>query len=269
MNGGVLAAAAVIGYLVLVYSTATGLGRSASSRARHDRALLVSGARTPGGVVAALVAATQLLDVAGPHGALMPSVVLVFALGCVVATGSRWWRWPREVAFLLIGVFAVAARMLDVFGGACASALPSFVVAVFGVAPVGVLLCAHILRSMVRPRAFFSDTGRAALAALAVLDLGVFAAHPAGLPLLDAALHGGATAAVALGAWVAVVVAAAGCGLRPRAGADLLAMGVLVANVALAGLSTPCGLDLVAGTLTVITFLTAFGIVRMGARRGS
>ena len=254
--------------LLFVLALATGFGlrrpRLSAVGPGSDRSLLTSRPGTYGGAVATVIAATGLSGLAplsGPSGRSM--LVLVFVLGAAVA-GGRGSGIVREVLYLGIGIGATLTALAELFGGACGEQMPSTLATVFAVVPLGAMVLSAVFLGTWGGRrgSVLGDVGPLALASFAIIELGTFAAYPAGVPALDTAVRDGKSWAP-LVLLLIVCVIATGVGVHPRAGADLAAIGLLVLTGLFLAFDTPCGLRFTNLVVVALTFGTAFGLVSM------
>lgn len=218
-------------FFVLALATGFGLKRPRLSKVGpgSDRALLAVRPGTYGGVVAVVIAAAGLSGIAPLSDASARGVlVLIFGLGAVVALG-RGSGLVREVLYVGIGIGATVTALGELFTGACGQQMPSELATVFAVVPLGAMaLSAVFLGSWGGRRgSVLRDAGPLALATFVIVELGTFAAYPAGIPALDGTIAEGNSWAPMVMLLIVCVIAV-GVGLHPRAGADLAAMGLLV-----------------------------------------
>lgn len=263
-----LGLAAVPIALLFILAWATGFGfkrpRLSAVGPASDRRLLVSRPGTYGGVVAAVVAATGLAGVAPLSGPQSRSVlVLIFLLGGAIAYGSGS-GLVREVLYLGVGVAATVTALVELFAGTCGEQMPSDLATIFAVVPLGAMALSAVFLGPWGGRggSVLTDAGPLALAAFPIVELGTFAAYPAGVPALDNAFVEGNPWAplilLAIVTFIGTVV-----GLHPRAGADLAAMGLLVLTGFFLAFDTPCGLRFRNLVVVALTFGIAFALVSM------
>jgi hypothetical protein len=244
--GEVLGLLLVLAFLGVVYAIMFGRVRPGAAWGRRrpvagspDVSLLEHGI---GGGFAFVVVAADLADVAGDE--VITGLWLAVGAGALLSAVRA--RLARAVLFGTIGLAALATSVTGVLAGACGASVGSTGLAVAALAPAVVLVIARVLAGvfqLLRPGRLIEDLGVGALAASAVVSLGTFAVDPGGISLLAEAAG---TDTWWSQPWVVIVllcVIAAGVGLRPRVGADLVAIGLVVLQFGFVGFGAPCGLQ--------------------------
>lgn len=250
---------APLALLAVVYAVVFGWRPPALARGAGDRAYLDGDLGARSGLAGAFVAAATAAHVAGGAASIRPGTYpLVALLAVLVACDSRA---LRELVYALLGMIAAGLTLVGLLAGDCGQALPSVVSGVVATLPALLVGLVGGVRLVLLPASTTSQLGRLTLALVAVLHLGALAVHPAGSPILDAAM-GLERYLLPLLLLAALAVIAVGCGLRPAAGADLTALGILVLNVTLGFLDTPCGLRTGAATAVAVTFLGVLAFTR-------
>jgi hypothetical protein len=248
---------------ILAYAVGFGFGPlKLSPRTTPDRPLLDAGNNVYGGVLAAVVAVTGLAGLTSfeDNGRYM-ALGAVFVLGIAVAFERRS-TVGRDALYLCIGVGATVLAAQSLLIGDCRGVMPSQTAALLALAPVVVMVVTALLGGGLLARGLpsLSAVGALALAAFALIELAAAAVAPAGIPVLAEA-----SPRFAIGALALLSVIAALVGLRPRAGADLVALGLLALTVFFLGFDTPCGLalfDLVAVAVALVGGMLLVGFLR-------
>ena len=246
---------------VLAYAVGFGWGRPTLSSTRSPDTSLLGGRRRDrpdlqamGGLVAAMVAVAHLAGFLA-DGSLLTWLIIAALVGVAAAVGGPL-GWLRASVYLLVGLAASFATLAALFVHGCDGAMPSRTAAWLTLVPVAGLLSSRALLGprLGRPIVPAEEAAALALAVFAVLGLGAVAVAPGGIPVLDEQAS----------VWTPLVLLAlltfiAGLiGLRPRAGADLAAIGLLALTLTFAGYNPPCGPDLTGLLVIGAAFVVGF-----------
>lgn len=266
----------VLVFMLVVYAVAFGLHRPRLQKLGpdSDASLLDRAPMSFGGVLGALVSGTTLstfsLETTWTRGNVLTLVAILAALTAFTTGKSspqRGLSATRELVYFIIGVSAAALLVIELSTGACGAELPSRVAAVFAILPAALVLTSSLIAAAVflRPIRTLRDAGRIMIAAVMVLELGIFAVYPGGIPLLEqlSTPFGGWLPLVL---WLTVAVVALASGVHPRAGADLTAIGLLIVKLyfGVGFVDAACGLlmseALWITTAFVVVFAAALGL---------
>ena len=224
-----------------------------------DRSVLDDGsgdAPPVGRFLAVWVAGATLAGVGQIEGGIDPvPYLLVGLLAIPAAIGTDL---LRAISFSATAVFGLGVGLAETVIGACGEDLEFGAVAM-AVTSVLVLVVVGVYRMRFRPG--LSDGGAVdvLLAAVPILQLARSVLRPGGLAVLG--LTGLAGFGVQVGTGALLLIVGAMCGLRPRVGASLVTLGVLVLNFLLGAIDTPCGLDFMALVIVALIYtLMVFGL---------
>lgn len=246
---------------VLAYAVGFGRGRPTLSSPRSPDTSLLGGRRRSrpdlqamAGLIAAMVAVAHLAGFLA-DGALLTWLIIAALVGAAAAVGGPL-GWLRSGVYLLLGLAASFATLAALFGHGCDGAIPSRTAAWLILVPVAGLLFSRALLGpwLGRPIVPAEEAAALALATFAVLGLGSVAVAPAGIPVIDEQTS----------IWTPLILLAlltliaALIGLRPRAGADLAAIGLLALTLTFAGYTPPCGPDLTGLLIVGAAFVVGF-----------
>ena len=259
MNDLVSVSILLAGIIVVLYVALRGwtIRSRRGSGVPRDESVLDAAAQPPLGMfMAAWVAGATLAGVGGVENAATTSPYVLLALLAIPAAIGG--DLLRRISFNAIAVFGLVVGFAETTTGACGDAL-GFAALLISVASVLVLFGAGAYRVVRQPSLSDAGVGGVLLAAVSVLQLARGVLQPGGLAVLGETGTAGPGVQIAITALLFVV--AAGCGLRPRAGASLAALGVLVLNFLLGAVDTPCGLQFMALMIVGLTYaFMVFGL---------
>ena len=203
--------------------------------ARSDVSLTGPAKGGAGGVIATAAAMAAVASLSG-DGAGEPTTVFLLAGAIGVASGATAPDGSvRAVLYGLAGLVATTAVVGDVVAGDCGRHVSSERMMWFALLPIAALVGAGILRVTVLVRRQIAKDIGQLLLALAIMIRGSFAA----LAWVPASGGDGFVGAIGVPVLIVFVltVVGFGVGIQPRAGADLLGLGLLLltATLGLAG----------------------------------
>ena len=232
---------------------ASGFAWGVRSSANSDVSLTGAGKDGAGGVVATAAAMAALASLSGNGAGDLTTALLLAGLTGIASAATDPHGRLRAALYGIVGLVATAAMVGDVMAGACGRQVSGERMLWFAVVPIGALLIAGTLRvTLLVRRELVKDVGRLLLA-IAVMIRGSFATL-AWVPALGGEGLLGAFAIPVVTVLVLTVIGF-GVGIQPRAGADLLGLGVLLLTGTLGVAGGACALDPMMTILAVLAMV--------------